>query len=616
MKRSLLFRVFFAASATAVLAAGTATPPLSPPLVGWQVWPSTGERIVPTSSALTATTNAVVDLVTARGATTSASFAIRSAAAFESLAITPGALAAENGAILPVERLDLRVVKCWYQDANGWFATTRAPGEAVLVPELLLHDDTLVLVDAAARENLVRTSPAGAAPAYRRIKATADGGTTPAQAEFVAADDAQSLQPLSIAAEETRQFYLTLDVPAASLPGLYHGTLAVVADGKALGHFELNLRVLDHQLPLACSRFSGRGALDGTQVFSGSSPAVVTTGPDRFMTVGTLPSDRITPASVAFLAAAGIDFPVIPPSRLPDVTALCGGRTPDALWVAEPGALTSSRQDLPAPDAAVDLVKAALATGVTDVRVFLASHDAGTGLEAGLKTIEAVDDTGARAWVFADDETYRAAAPYVRAPMRRGLPPEFSGKRKEPPAGDPYGNDEYSDTRQAERWHALGVPYYLCVTLPVGIEDPSLWRRHLGVECYHLGYDGFILPDMTEATDPWNDWASSDHRSRTLVYPTQSGFVPTLAWAGVREGVTDARYLSSLRRLADAVRYAGLDNPLLDIEGRKASMWLEWLDPRVAGLDTLRLDAIAWICRLEAFLAKVPKSAARQETHP
>ena len=607
MKTAPLIRVLPAVCATAVLAAGAATPPLSPPLAGWQVWPATGERIVPSTPVPAAATNAVVDLVTARGATVSASFAIRSTAAFKSLTIVPGALAAADGASLPAGSIDLRVVKCWYQDANGWFAATRAPGEAVLVPELLLHDDTLVQVDTTTQENLVRTSPAGAAPAYRRIKAAPDGGTTPAQAGFAAADDAQSLQPLPIVAEETRQFLLTLDVPAEARPGRYHGTLAVAADGKALGHFELNLRVIDHQLPAAYSRFTGRPSLDGTKVFSGSSPAVVTTDPERYMTVCNLPPEKLTPASVAFLAAAGIDYPVLPPSRLADVKTLCGGRTPDALWVAEPGALTSSVANITAPDAAVAIAKAALATGVKDVRVFLRSHGSGAGLEAGLKTLEAVDDTGARAWLFADDETYSAASAFVRAPMRRGLPPEFSGRREKPPAGDPYGNDEYSDTRQAERWHALGVPYYLCVTLPAGIEDPSLWRRHLGVECYYLGYDGFILPDPIEPGDPWNDWVSEGHRSRTLVYPTQSGFVPTLAWAGVREGVTDARYLSSVRRLADAVRNAGLSNPLLDIEGRKASMWLEWLDPRVSGLDTMRLDAIAWICRLDAFLAKHSK---------
>lgn len=616
MKTAPLLRVLLAACVSAVLVAGAATPPLTPPLVGWQVWPSTGERIVPASLAPATVTNASVDIVSARGVTGSASFALRSAAAFKSLAVVPGSLAAADGSVLPADRLDLRVVKCWFQDANGWFADSRAPGGPVLVPELLLHDDTLVLVDLAARENLVRISPAGATPAYRRIQAASDGGTTPAQAGFVAADDAKTLQPLPLAAEETRQFYLTLDVPAAASPGRYHGTLAVVGDGKALGHVELNLRVLDHQLPVACSRFSGRGSLDGTKVFSGSFPAVVTTAPDRFMTVGNLPPDRVTPASVAFLAAAGIDYPVLPPSRLADVKTLCGGQMPDALWVAEPGALTSSGQHLPDPEHAATLAKAALATGVTDVRVFLEPPLSGAEREAGLKTLEAVDDAGARAWVFADDATYRAAAPLIRAPMRRGLPPEFSERREAPPAGDPYGNTEYSDTRQAERWHAIGVPYYLCVNLPTGVEDPSLWRRHLGVECFYLGYDGFILPDLTEPADPWNDWAAADHRSRTLLYPTQTGFVPTLAWAGVREGVTDARYLSSLRRLADAVRYAGVDNPLLDIEGRKASMWLEWLDPRVAGLDTARLDAIAWICRLDAFLAKVSKPAARQETQP
>jgi hypothetical protein len=234
---------------------------LATPLVGWQVWPASGERIVPTTPAPAAATNAAVDIVTARGANGAVSFAIRSAAAFKSLAVVPGALAAADGSVLPTDGLDLRVVKCWYQDANGWFSAARAPGGAVLVPELLLHDDTLVMVDTATQENLIRTSPAGAAPAYRRIKAAPDGVTTPAQAAFVAADDAASLQPLAIAAGETRQFYLTLDVPAAVNPGRYHGTLAVVADGKAMGHFALNVRVLDHQLPsVACSRFSGRAS--------------------------------------------------------------------------------------------------------------------------------------------------------------------------------------------------------------------------------------------------------------------------------------------------------------------------------------------------------------------
>ena len=36
-------------------------------------------------------------------------------------------------------------------------------------------------------------------------------------------------------------------------------------------------------------------------------------------------------------------------------------------------------------------------------------------------------------------------------------------------------------------------------------------------------------------------------------------------------------------------------------------MWLEWLDPRIAVLDTMRLDAMAWICLTEAFLAQYSK---------
>ena len=612
MKTQHLFRFLVTACLSISFAASAATPPLTPPLFGWQVWPGTGERIVPTSIPPARATNATLRIVTARDTVASASFAIRSMAAFKSLAIEPGDLKTADGISLPMDQLDLRVVKCWYQDANGWFSTDRATGDAVLVPELLLHDDTLVRIDSKTHENLVRTSSAGEPPVYQRLKAGAGGDVIPA-VSFIAADDTAKLLPISIAKKECRQFYLTIPIPASVKPGIYRGKLSLVGDGRKLGHIDFGISVIDHVLPEAFSRFSGRGSLDGEKVVSGSSSAPITTSPESFRAIATLPGGKHSPAAVAFLAEIGLREPVLAPADLPKVKDYFGGKLPKTLWIAAPDALQKEPKGAPAPADAAKLAKEALATGVEDVRIYLPARPSGDGLATDLKAIEAVDDTGARAWVFVTDETYRPGAALIRSPMRRGYPRTLEKVEHElfwnrSPDKTCYGATEYSDTRPCERWRAVGIPFYLYSTLPVGVEDPSVWRRRLGLECFNFGYDGFILDRLVEPVDPWNDWATADHRSRTFLYPTKSGFIPTLAWEGVRDAITDVRYLSSMRRLAEAVRYAGMKNPRLDIEGRKASRWLQGLKTKDAGLDAVRLDAMAWILRLQAFLEKYDRS--------
>lgn len=606
MKTRKPFASLFAFCLSIAFSASAATPPLTPPLFGWQVWPGSGERIVPASLPPVSATNAKVRVVTARGVVASASFAVRSMAAFKSLTIEPGPLATADGETLSLEGLDLRVVKCWYQDANGWFAAVRAPGKAILVPELLLHDDTLVRTDPKTRENLVRTSPAGAAPVYQRLRSGADGAVVPT-VSFVAADDAATLQPLAIARKECRQFYLTLPIPVSAKPGVYRGKLSFRGDGRDLGHIDFGVSVIDHLLPAASSRFSGRGSLDGGKVVSGSSPAPITTTPEPFRAVVVPPAGDHSAATIAAFAAIGLSEPVLSAADLSKAKELFGGRLPGTLWVAEPGVLATEPSGAPAPAVAAGLAKDALATGVEDVRVFLPARPSGEGLAADLKSIEAVDDTGARAWVFVTDETYRPGAALIRSPMRRGYPKtaENVGSRihgANTLDGSCYGVVEYSDTRPCERWRAVGAPFYLYSTLPVGVEDPSVWRRRLGLECFYLGYEGFVLDRIVEADDPWNDWRSAEHRSRTFLYPTKSGYLPTLAWEGLRDAVVDVRYLSSMRRLAEAVRYAGMKDPRVDIEGRKAARWLEGLPVKKAALDTMRLDAMAWIMRLQDVL--------------
>ena len=327
--------------------------PLRQPLTGWQTWTSSGERTLPDTPAPAGRDRTAVAAVSARGASAAVTFALRSSAAIASATLSVEGLDGIAG--------DLRLVKCWYQDGNAWYAMLRAPGEPILVPELLLHDDSLVKSAAETKSNLLRTSAAGEPPRYE-----------PPSASIVVADDAPALLPFPFAANETREFHLRLEIPATAKPGLFHGRIAVKGDGADLGHLNLDLRVIEHVLPEATGRFLGNRYNDGKKVFPGSSPAAVAGDVyEPFAPVASLPRERLTREACALLASAGVT-PVFPPDLVDDVKALAGATPPKALWLAD-GLVAPD--DGPAPDAAAlaATAKKARGAGFADTRLFVRS---------------------------------------------------------------------------------------------------------------------------------------------------------------------------------------------------------------------------------------------------
>ncbi len=558
------------------------TPPLKPPLVGWQTWTSTGARTLPGTPLPSAVTNASVAVVSARGASASATFAVRSSAPIAAAEVSVEGLEGVES--------DLRLVKCWYQDGNAWFAMRRAPGEQILVPELLLHDDSLVKTDAKSKSNLLRTTPAGEPPQY-----------APPSGSVVVADDAAKLLPFPMAQGETRELHLRLDIPAGAKPGLFHARIAVKGDGRDLGHLDLDLRIIEYVLPEASGRFLGSKYNDGKKVFVGTSPAPIEGGVYvPYAAVAVLPRERIDRNACSLLSSSGVS-PVFPTEFLDTAKALMGGNPTKTLWLAD----TLTPDNGPAPDAAAlaATAKKAIGAGFADTHLFVRPS---ADRKSFISALDAVDATRAKAWTFADEELFAEAADVIASPMRNGLQAENPGSN---PAmmGGPYGFTEYSDTRQQERWHALGTPDYLYIDTDAGVENPGFWRRRLGFECYWLGYDGFILPRLVEDAAPWTDVSSPSMRSRTFLYPTKTGFVSTLAWESVRDAVVDARCLSAVTRLAGEARYLAEKDNKIAIEGRKALSWLEWLRPRTETAETVKLEALAWIDRLDAILGKAVK---------
>ena len=120
--------------------------------------------------------------------------------------------------------IDVKLVKCWYQDGAGW-----TPGGAqtiegkVLVPELLVNDDDLVRVDLEKERNLLRV--ADPETGRGRYEDATEGNEALTRALVIR--DAPALLPVDIPAGQVRQFWVTVHVPADAGAGTYEGEIRV-----------------------------------------------------------------------------------------------------------------------------------------------------------------------------------------------------------------------------------------------------------------------------------------------------------------------------------------------------------------------------------------------------
>ena len=548
-------------------AAPTGLPSIRHPLSG-QVVPAFGsQRILPQVPPVQVTTQAI-DLLATPGEFESAAFVLRAASDIARLVLTPGDLASAAGR-LPAAQIDLRLVKCWYQAGNAWFTDAGDPDRAELVPELLLHDDALVVCNRATRQNQVR---------IQGQLAPLTGDASPA-AGVHPDDDAATLQPLALRAGAHQQFWLTIHVPEATPAGLYRGSVTLEADGRGAGDIAVTLRVLPFVLPPARPRH------DATRTFQ------VILAHGLSLDGGPAAEARLR-AAFADMARHQVLHPLAPDFSRPEQAAreLAWRREaglPDApLWLADPLTVPAWRSAAPAgraaaPDlagwASIVAVAARLA-GHRELFIHLpAGSEPPAALAAPLASFKTA--TGARLWMHGSEAGINDYG-YLIDAHQYGAP---------------------ATPRQIETRQRVGSRVIWGGTPAPGVENPEVWRRLTGLVPYLNGYDGVTIAGFSEAEHPWSDTARGFTRSRSLVYPTTSGWIGTLAWEAVREAIDDVRTFTLLNDLIAQCRAA--PERLVVIEGRRAALWLHRAEAARANLDTLRLDAIAWILKLRAALA-------------
>ena len=491
-----------------------------------------------------------------------------------------------GGRVFPEGELDLKLVKCWFQNGNGWFSYFGDTGFK-LVSELLVNDEELIRVDEAKKANYARLTAKDGTTRHFWINPPrqmnrryfdhyrAAYNFRPMREEF---RDAPSLQPVTLSKGRFTAFFLTAHVAPGTPAGNYEGGVRLAdAKGALLGEIPVTLTVLPFDLPAPKRYF------DPDKDFYVASYSYITlpfimeeNGGDRELAKRQLEAilaDQVrhnqtihwmywTPDdekefTIATMKKAGMRTDIILDSGL-------NSRLPMA-----------------------EIRHAAKKRGEWCDRV-LGHRNVylGFGDEPGANTLlrmrpyfEIFQDVGFHFIIAGANQVFHKAA-YVY---------DWHNNNK-----DATVDGTTRLWRQVD--HAAIANY---AQQHVGVENPAYNRRQYGLAPYLSGYGAVC--NYAHHLGPYND-DSTGYKPMVFAYGIYDGVLDTLQWEGFREGIDDIRYatlMTSLAREASA-------SPDLRVSqlGRRALQYFASFRRDSDDLDAARLEMANWILRLRQALTR------------
>lgn len=536
------------------------------PLTIYVVPAITDAKILPDSFIFPGYISDSIRVTACPGEYRAASFVLRAAENLTALTVTPGDLSSGNSTV-PAGNVDIRVVKCWYQAGTGQDVIYDVAGK-FLTPELLLKDDSLIRVE--GEENYIWNRATGV---YTWISERAPVSVYSFPPSEFAVSDSETLQPVDVIAGSNKQFWVTVNVPEGQSPGVYTGMITLSAGAVVYPGLRLELKVLPFTLlppyPDYCLYYCG----DLDSVVPGISSYSKT--------------EAQFAADLTDMLEHGITNPRQSVVGFPQALALRErlGMTNRSVFLAfhafDSASLPDSPAELEEVKAVVrQVIEVCRQHGITDVYFYgldEANHDL---LIAQRPAFQAIHEAGGKVYCSGagwDDSVFAAAGDLIDVFVASGAP----------------------TTVQSERWHMAGHRIFSYDNPQAGVEKPETYRRNYGLLLWQKGYDGemdfaYQWPDMS---NPWNDFDSvSENRDHNFTYPTTDGKIDTVEWEGMREGINDVRYLTTLLKYVDTAKVRGKDVTA-------AEAWLTNLkssDLTMRDLDAVRSGMIGYILQFRA----------------
>ncbi len=512
-----------------------------------------------------------------------ASFVVYPFADAKKTTVKAGDLRTADGKVIQADKVDVKVVKVWYQDGNAWYSYFNDTG-LKLCPELLLNDENFIKVDTEKKANFVRVNLDGRDD---YVWVSPPNAIDPGfGANIEPANDAATLQPVALEAGAFKQFMVTVRVDKDAAPGLYTGAIDLVADNGGQASVPVRLRVLPYTLPdpktyydVNADFYTMLYCVPGMRGYFNSN------GRDRARSDAKQyrrlknQYDHNVRYPLYFGLWNGyenLDFVEKAIAQCKEIGmkldpffeaySCAGGSTAEQYFKIKRNAEIATRE-----------FRRILGHGNI--------YPAG-GEEPGPGSIVA----SRPGWRLAHEQGNLLLC-------NGGDRRHYSGYADDLRVGGGFASQD-----EADFMHRIKGKIGNYAGPHTGPENPDYMRRMHGLNLYKKDYDMMYNYGYIEGS--WNDLHGACYRI-TLVYETKDGFVDTLPWEGVREGIDDIRYATLLRQLAErAVAEGKQKNVDLYYAGRKALQYLACLNEETCDLPAARLEMIRHIQAVDAALGQ------------
>jgi hypothetical protein len=467
----------------------------------------------------------------------------------------------EGDAELPDSIMEAFIVKGWYQ-AGITSKDIRYDNKKVFTQELLLKDESLVLVDTTTETNFLKVTNGKGNTEY--IDVSSPESIFP---DSVNVFDSAILQPFSVESNSAKQIWFTIKIPGGAIPGIYKNNIDVIVDDKIIKSQQIELEVLPFEL-------------DSSVLTYGLFYHGTLRSEDHNFSFYKKSEEQLT-LELTDLMNHGIYYPTTYNSdeelRKDLIIRKRLGFPDDKVFHVGLNTFSNYPESESEIDSILSLVKSTKnildEVGAGQLYVYGVDEAGGKDLINQRKSWKAVKDIGVKMFVAVSSDAVDLVGDILDVAILHG--------RLNP--------------NQALQYHSLGNKIFSYHNPQVGQENPEIYRRNYGLALWKANYDGAMnYAYFKSYGSVWNDFDDPQKRFRdeTFVYPTTNGLISTIQWEGFREGIDDVRYLSTLLNRIKQLEIMGID--ISDL-----NKWVDEIDPN-KDLDLVRSEIIDKILEIDS----------------
>lgn len=448
-----------------------------------------------------------------------ATFLVYAGKDLKEVKIEAGNLKDNNNHIIPAENIDIRIMKVWYQAGN-----TGAVGPAAFVPELLLKDDSLITPDHEKRRNVLHF-------------------------EGLPLDGPQ-LKPINIPENSSKQVWLTVRVPQDVFPGRYTSRIKIMPANAPSQEIELEVSVLPIKLQEPDKIYgiyyvgSNLKEIEDMRAHGLNSGCSYNFSLSLKKKEGGKWEFDLTSLKkeIDVWVKNGFTKPIVlalnPYVAYFPIKVLDGNATPEdeELFVFIIKEVERFRKENNYPEF--------LYYGIDEP----AYDTTGKTLEQCGKVFALMQKAGGKTTTAITLAGAEKLGALIDVPIY-----------DEPSANSLFPTPSLNPKTELHYWHPL--------------ENPIYDRFRFGLFVWKAGLDGAYPYAYRHVFSyaPYDDFGKEgDVRNEIYAYPSQGGPIPTIQWEGMREGIDDVRYLTTLANLIEkAQKTTGNQNLTQEIAAGK-----------------------------------------------